>query len=88
MRWWAIALSERNARALFIPAGLAHGFLALTDDSDVFYQMCDFFAPDAAFAVRWIDPVFGNTWPFEPSLMSERDRLARDFGADCAGWSC
>ena len=48
---------------LYIPEGFAHGFLTLEDDTEVFYQMSEFYAPDAARGVRWNDPAFGIAWP-------------------------
>jgi dTDP-4-dehydrorhamnose 3,5-epimerase len=59
---------------LYIPEGFAHGFQTLEDDSEVFYQMFEFYAPEYASGVRWDDPAFGITWPLPHPIMSERDR--------------
>jgi dTDP-4-dehydrorhamnose 3,5-epimerase len=59
---------------LYVPEGFAHGFQALEDDSEVFYQMFEFYAPEYASGVRWDDPAFGITWPFPDPIISERDR--------------
>jgi dTDP-4-dehydrorhamnose 3,5-epimerase len=59
---------------LYIPEGFAHGFQTLEDDSEVFYQMFEFYAPEYASGVRWDDPAFGITWPLLDPIMSERDR--------------
>ena len=72
-------LSRDNGKALFIPAGVAHGFLTLTADSDVLYQMGDTFRPDTARGARWDDPAFGIAWPARPELISERDASYPDF---------
>jgi dTDP-4-dehydrorhamnose 3,5-epimerase len=61
-------------RMLYIPEGFAHGFQTLEDDSEVFYQMFEFYAPEYANGVRWDDPAFGITWPLSDPIMSERDR--------------
>ncbi len=79
LRWYAVELSRANGRALFIPVGCAHGFLTLEDDTDVLYEMGDVYRPDTARGVRWDDPAFGIEWPFEPSVISERDAAYTDF---------
>ena len=76
---FGVELSANNRRALYIPAGLAHGFLTLTDDAEVFYQMSVPFHPGAARGVRWNDPAFGIEWPAEPRILSDRDRTYPDF---------
>lgn len=79
--WFGLELSEANDRMLYIPEGFAHGFLTLTDDTEVLYQMSSEYAPDAARGVRWDDPAFGIEWPEEPLVVSERDRAFPDFGS-------
>jgi dTDP-4-dehydrorhamnose 3,5-epimerase len=64
---------------LFIPEGFAHGFITLKDDTEVFYQMSEFYAPDSAGGFRWNDPAFQIEWPLEPAVISERDRTYPDF---------
>jgi dTDP-4-dehydrorhamnose 3,5-epimerase len=65
-KWFAAELSEENNRILFIPAGLAHGFQTLTDNSSVFYQMSEFYHPECASGFRWDDPAFEIAWPNTP----------------------
>ncbi len=72
--WEAVELSADNYRALYIPELFAHGFQTLEDNSEVFYQMYEFYAPQYASGVRWDDPAFGITWPLRDPIMSERDR--------------
>ena len=79
--WFAVELSFDNRRMLYIPAGLAHGFLTLTDGAEVFYQMSEFYTPECARGVRWNDPAFGVRWPQEVTMISERDRAYPDFVA-------
>jgi dTDP-4-dehydrorhamnose 3,5-epimerase len=79
MQWCAVELSAENGRALFIPAGFAHGFLTLADDTDVFYHMGDFFRPGSARGARWNEPRFGIAWPKDPSVIAERDANYPDF---------
>lgn len=72
-QWEAIELNQDNRRMLYIPKGLAHGYLTLTDGVEVFYQTSSPWAPQAEAGVRWNDPAFGIEWPFEPVKISERD---------------
>ena len=64
---------------LFIPKTFAHGFLTLEDDTEVFYQMSEFFTPECARGFRWNDPAFGIEWPMDPAVISEKDRSYEDF---------
>jgi dTDP-4-dehydrorhamnose 3,5-epimerase len=79
LRWVGVDLTARAGAALYVPPGFAHGFLTLEDATDVFYQMGEFHVPEAARGFRWNDPALSITWPFEPVLMSERDRGYPDF---------
>jgi dTDP-4-dehydrorhamnose 3,5-epimerase len=64
---------------LYIPKGFAHGFITLSDQTEVFYQISEFYSPDHARGVRWNDPAFGIRWPEEVQLISERDNKYPDF---------
>lgn len=79
MRWIGVELDARGRTALYVPPGFAHGFLTLAEDSEVFYQMGEFHDPGAERGFRWNDPAFGVGWPFEPEVISERDRSYPDF---------
>jgi dTDP-4-dehydrorhamnose 3,5-epimerase len=72
-------MSADNHRQLFIPIGLAHGFVTLADDSEVFYQMGEFFSPEHARGVRWNDPAFNIVWPVEPTMISNKDQGYPDY---------
>jgi dTDP-4-dehydrorhamnose 3,5-epimerase len=80
--WIGVELTAEKGRALFIPAGFVHGFITLRDDTDVFYQMGDFYRADAARGLRWNDSRLGIVWPREPSLVAERDASYPDFDPD------
>jgi dTDP-4-dehydrorhamnose 3,5-epimerase len=75
----AIELSAGNGQMLYIPEGFAHGFQSLEDETEVFYQMSEFYAPDQARGARWNDPAFGIAWPLPDPIMNERDRTWPDF---------
>jgi dTDP-4-dehydrorhamnose 3,5-epimerase len=83
VRWHSVELSEDNARAYYIPAGLAHGFQTLTDNCEVLYQMGHRYVPEAARGVRWDDPAFEIQWPEprEERTISAKDRAYPDFAA-------
>ncbi|HXH34716.1 MAG TPA: dTDP-4-dehydrorhamnose 3,5-epimerase [Plantibacter sp.] len=80
-RWFGEELSETNGRMLHIPAGFAHGFLTLADESEVVYQMADPYVADAARGLRYDDPAFAIQWPAAPVVISDRDRTYPDFAA-------
>lgn len=71
--WIGEELSSENRRSLYIPKGCAHGFLTLSDNSEVLYQISEPYAPESASGVRWNDPAFGVEWPFSPSFISRKD---------------
>ncbi len=61
--WVGVELSADNQRQLWIPPGLAHGFLVLTDSADFLYKTTDYYAPQCEGAVRWDDPDLAIAWP-------------------------
>ncbi len=71
--WQAFELSADNPRALFIPAGCAHGYLTLEPDTDILYIIGASYGEELQRGVRWDDPTLNITWPFEPHVLSERD---------------
>jgi dTDP-4-dehydrorhamnose 3,5-epimerase len=72
-------LTRDNHKMFYVPEGFAHGFQTLEDDTEVFYQMSDFYAPAQASGVRWNDPAFAIQWPIENPIMIDRDRNYPDF---------
>jgi dTDP-4-dehydrorhamnose 3,5-epimerase len=75
----AVVLSAERRDAIFVPAGFAHGFLTLEDDTEVSYQMSAYHSPEHARGFRWNDPTFAIPWPMEPKVISARDREYVDF---------
>ena len=73
-QWVAAELSAEAMDALLIPEGVAHGFLTLEADTDVLYQIAPAFRPGHEAGVRFDDPAFGIAWPFEPTVISEKDQ--------------
>jgi dTDP-4-dehydrorhamnose 3,5-epimerase len=79
LAWFGAELSDANRHMLYVPEGCAHGFLTLTDDAEVAYQMSAPYAPEAARGVRFDDQAFGIEWPGEVVMVNERDRTYPDF---------
>lgn len=77
--WTAVLLTASNRHMVYIPEGCGHGFLTLEDNTEVFYQMSEFYHPEAARGARWDDPAFGIVWPGTVEVISERDRMYPDF---------
>jgi dTDP-4-dehydrorhamnose 3,5-epimerase len=75
----AVELSEHNGLAVYVPAGFAHGFQSIVDESEVFYQITEPYTPESSIGVRWDDPAFDIEWPIRPPILSERDATYADF---------
>jgi dTDP-4-dehydrorhamnose 3,5-epimerase len=78
-RHFALELNEQNGTALYIPTGVAHGFQTLVDDSELSYQMSQFYSVEHARGVRWNDPAFDISWPPDDRTILERDQSYPDF---------
>jgi dTDP-4-dehydrorhamnose 3,5-epimerase len=71
--WEAFELRYRDLKMIYIPKGLAHGFQTLEDDTEVFYQMSEFYHAEYARGIRWNDPAFGIKWPLNIKRISKKD---------------
>lgn len=76
---FGLTLTPDARNMLYIPEGFAHGFLTLSDNTEVFYQMSEFYAPECARGLRWNDPAFNIHWPEIVQVISERDATYPDF---------
>lgn len=72
-------LTSDNRRMVFVPESFAHGFLTLEAETEVFYQMSEFYSPEHARGFRWNDPMFGIEWPCGIDVISQRDANYPDF---------
>lgn len=79
LRWVGYELTAENRRMLYVPAGVAHGFLTLEDATEVQYFISEFHHAASARGVRYNDPAFGIRWPGEPRVISSRDAGYPDF---------
>lgn len=74
-----VVLTADNRKMLYIPIGCAHGFQTLEDETEIFYQISEFWVPEHARGVRWDDPLFGIAWPDDQRTIIERDQRFPDF---------
>jgi dTDP-4-dehydrorhamnose 3,5-epimerase len=76
--WAGAVLSDHNHRQLWVPAGFAHGFMAMSDVADVLYKTTTYYASGAERSIRWDDPAIGIEWPDVgvKAILSERDLAA------------
>lgn len=77
-----VELSADNHKALYVPAGFAHGFQTLVEGTEVLYLMGSVYAPEAQRGVRWDDSAFDLSWPLDVSVISERDSEYPAFSKD------
>ncbi len=78
-KWIAVELTADNRKMLYIPENFAHGFQTLEDNTEVFYQMSEFYHPASAKGVRWNDSAFGIQWPTDERIISAKDQQYPDF---------
>jgi dTDP-4-dehydrorhamnose 3,5-epimerase len=72
-------LSAENRRMMYVPKGFAHGFITLTDDTETFYFVDEFYAPECERGVRYDDPTFQLQWPMTPTVISDKDKSHPNF---------
>ncbi len=82
-QWFGLELSEENHRQLWVPPGLAHGFLVLSDSAEFLYKTTDYYAPEQERCIVWNDPTLGIAWPLEGGspLLSGKDAAGMAFTA-------
>ena len=79
-QWMGVELTQDNYRMLYVPEGFAHGYQTLEDNTEVSYQVSQFYAPDSEKGVRWDDPTFNIKWPeVEERIVSEKDQMWSDY---------
>lgn len=80
--WFGLELSSTNKKQLWIPAGMAHGFLVLEDETEFVYKCTDYYHPQSERSLLWNDPTVGINWPIdEPQLLliSDKDQKGELF---------
>ena len=78
-KWIGVKLKSDDLKMLYIPEGFAHGFQTLEDDTEVFYQMSNWFSPEHVRGIRWNDKEFDIKWPIKCSIISKKDTTYEDF---------
>ena len=79
--WVGEILSAENRRQLWIPAGLAHGFLVISESAEFLYKTTDFYAPQHEKCIHWDDPTLKIAWPLQgnPPQLSGKDAQGQLF---------
>ncbi len=78
-QWIGAELTERNYRMIYVPEGFGHAYETLEDDSEVMYQVSQFYTPASEVGCRWNDPAFGIEWPVPVEVISDKDRTWPDY---------
>lgn len=73
-QWFGAELSAENRRMMYVPRGFAHGFITLADDTEAFYLVSAFYAPEQERGLRFNDPAIDIEWPMAPTEVSEKDK--------------
>jgi dTDP-4-dehydrorhamnose 3,5-epimerase len=69
-----VELNEENRNMLYVPKGFAHGFQTLADNTEIFYQISEFYSPEHARGIKWNDPAFNIEWPIDTLTISDKDK--------------
>jgi dTDP-4-dehydrorhamnose 3,5-epimerase len=77
--WVGVELSAENTRAVWIPSGFAHGFVTLSKNTELSYQLSEFYHPDLSRGWAWNDPAFAIEWPIAEPIISSRDAAHLSF---------
>jgi dTDP-4-dehydrorhamnose 3,5-epimerase len=78
-QWTGVELTADNYTMLFVPEDFAHGFQTLTDETEITYQVSQFYTPGSEKGIRFDDPAFDIEWPLEVTKISDKDRTWTDF---------
>ncbi len=78
-KWIGVELTSDNYRLLYVPEDFGHGFQTLVDNTEITYQVSQFYSPGAERGIRWNDPVLEIDWPLKPSMISDKDKNWPDY---------
>jgi dTDP-4-dehydrorhamnose 3,5-epimerase len=79
-KWVGVELSAENKRMFWLPPGMAHGFIVLSDSADFLYKATEYYAPKAERTILWNDPDLGIEWPLTiHPILSAKDAAAKTF---------
>ena len=77
-QWYGTELNEENRTMLYVPKGFAHGFISLTDNTEIIYLVTEFYDARYEDCIKWNDPDLQIDWPFQPQIISDKDRAGKN----------
>ncbi len=80
-RWFGVELSDENCKMIYVPEGVAQGYITLADNTEIYYHTSEFYHPESASGVRFDDPEFRIVWPIEIAVISRQDREWPDYSS-------
>jgi len=78
-QWIGVELTAENYKMLYVPENFAHGFITFEDNTEVAYQVSQFYTPGSERGIRWDDPAFQIDWPLEVQVISDKDKNWPDY---------
>lgn len=79
--WFGVELSDENCKMIYVPEGVAQGYITLADNTEIYYHTTEFYHPESASGVRFDDSEFGIVWPIEIAAISQQDREWPDYSS-------
>lgn len=79
LQWVGVELTADNHKMLYVPENFAHGFQTFLDNTEVTYQVSQFYTPGSERGIRWDDSAFNIWWPLEVTVISDKDKNWPDF---------
>ena len=79
LKWYGTELNEDNRKMIYVPKNFGHGFITLTENTETFYAVTEFYSPGFERGLRWNDPRIGIKWPLTPQIISDKDSMHPDF---------
>ncbi len=78
-QWLGMELTSENYKMLFVPKNFAHGFQTLKDNTEIIYQVSQFYSPESERGIRYNDPTFGIKWPIDAQVVSDKDKNCSNY---------
>lgn len=75
-QWYGVELTQDNQWQLWVPPGLAHGFVVTSESAHFHYKCTEYYCPEDEGAIRWDDPDLGVVWPVDQPVLSNKDKIA------------
>ena len=78
-KWYGAELNTRNRKMMYVPKGFAHGFISLSDDTEIIYLVTEYYSSENEGILRWNDSFHKIKWPLQPTNLSEKDNIAENW---------